>query len=148
MTKRSDYISWNKYVIEIDLLTAKRSKDPSTQIGSCIIDGKNKIIGIGYNGFPNGCNDDGYDWSRENKYLYVCHAEQNGLRNSNNFDKIRGSTLYTTLFPCNECTKMIIQLGVKKIIYLNDKYSNTKEVIASKKMLNSANISYTQESTE
>ena len=144
MTKRTNYISWETYFMKIALLSAQRSKDPNTQVGTCIVSQDNKIIGIGYNGMPRGCSDDKFSWNKPEKYLYVCHAEQNALLNANDFSKLKDSILYTTLFPCNECTKNIIQLGVSKIYYLEDKYSDSKEIIASKKMLDSAKIDYTQ----
>lgn len=143
MTKREDYISWNEYFMEIAKISAKRSKDPATQVGCCIVSKDNKIIGTGYNGMPRGCSDDEYSWERPEKHLYVCHAEQNALLNSNDFKMLNGSTLYTTLFPCNDCTKIIIQLGVSKIVYLEDKYFDRDDIKASKRMLNSTGIIYT-----
>lgn len=142
--KRTDYISWNEYFMSICILSSKRSKDPNTQVGSCIVDENNHIIGIGYNGFPNGCSDDILPWSRdnpnnlENKYPYVVHAEVNAILNKNIMD-LSNCRMYITLFPCNECTKIIIQSGIKEIIYLQD-----KEDIASKKMLDLTGIKYTK----
>lgn len=142
--KRTDYISWNEYFMSICILSSKRSKDPNTQVGSCIVDNNNHIIGIGYNGFPNGCSDDILPWSRdntnnlENKYPYVVHAEVNAILNKNIMD-LSNCRMYITLFPCNECTKIIIQSGIKEIIYLQD-----KEDIASKKMLDLTGIKYTK----
>jgi dCMP deaminase len=144
MPKREGYLEWNAYFMEVAKITAQRSKDPNTQVGTCIVGENNKIIGIGYNGMPRGCSDDEFTWERPEKHLYVCHAEQNALLNSNNFSMINGSTLYTTLFPCNECAKTIIQLGVVKIIYLEDKYSDTEAVIASKKMFDASGVKYEQ----
>lgn len=143
MSKRIDYISWNEYFMEIAKLSAKRSKDPNTNVGCCIIN-NNKIIGTGYNGLPINCNDDEYTWSSPEKYNYVVHAEANAIINTSNFNLLKDSVLYTTLFPCNECAKLIIQCGIKKIIYLDDKYHNKPEFIASRKMLDSANILYIQ----
>lgn len=142
--KRTDYISWNEYFMSICILSSKRSKDPNTQVGSCIVDENNHIIGIGYNGFPNGCSDDILPWSRdnpnnlENKYPYVVHAEVNAILNKNIMD-LSNCRMYITLFPCNECTKLIIQSGIREIIYLQD-----KEDIASKKMLDLTGIKYTK----
>jgi dCMP deaminase len=138
----NEIISWNKYFMEIAKLSAKRSKDPNTKVGACLVGEDNKIIGIGYNGFPRGCSDEIYPWTKPEKYLYVCHAELNALLNANNYLMIKGSILYSTLFPCNECAKIIIQLGVKKIIYLSDQYHDTIQMKASREMLDSANISY------
>jgi len=142
MTKRTDYISWNEYFMEIAKISAKRSKDPNTQVGTCVVDKDMKIICTGYNGMPRGCDDDEFPWTSPEKYLYVCHAEQNALLNANNFNMLKGATLYTTLFPCNECSKIIIQLGVSTIIYLDDKYHDTEGCIASRRMLDAAGVEY------
>lgn len=146
--KRKDYISWDEYFMGIALLSAKRSKDPSTQVGACIINPFNKIVGIGYNGFPIGCSDDELPWGRESenmnetKYPYVVHAEANAILNSTK--DLHGARMYVALFPCNECTKLIIQSGIKEIIYLSDKYKDTPPVLASKKMLNMAGVTFRQ----
>lgn len=130
----------------IALLSAQRSKDPSTGVGACIINEDNKILSLGYNGMPLGCSDDEYPWAREGapletKYLYVCHAELNALLNYSGTD-MKGSKIYTTLFPCNECTKALIQAGIKEVIYLCDKYAETDSVKASKRMMTSAGITF------
>jgi dCMP deaminase len=146
--KRKDYISWDEYFMGIALLSAKRSKDPSTQVGACIVNQYNKIVGIGYNGFPIGCDDDQLPWGKtaednnETKYPYVVHAEANAILNSTK--DLHGSRVYVALFPCNECTKLIIQSGIKEIIYLSDKYKDTDSVKASKKMLDMAKVTYRQ----
>lgn len=130
----------------IALLSAKRSKDPNTQVGACIVNQYNKIVGIGYNGFPIGCDDDILPWDKtseninDTKYPYVVHAEANAILNSTK--DLHGARIYVALFPCNECTKLIIQSGIKEIIYLSDKYKDTDSVIASKKMLDLANVAY------
>ncbi len=132
----------------IALLSAKRSKDPSTQVGACIVNQYNKIVGIGYNGFPIGCSDDDLPWERtsdnsnETKYPYVVHAEANAILNSTK--DLHGSRIYAALFPCNECTKLIIQSGIKEIVYLSDKYKDTDTVKASKRMLQMAGVSHRQ----
>ena len=142
------HISWEQYFMGVALLSAKRSKDPSTQVGACIVNEDKKIIGIGYNGFPNGISDDDFPWGKNdenplnNKYPYVVHAEPNAILNSTS--SLKGSTLYVTLFPCNECTKLIIQSGIKHIVYLNNKYKDTDSIIASRKMLDAAGIDYKQ----
>jgi dCMP deaminase len=146
--KRQDYISWDEYFMGIALLSAKRSKDPSTQVGACIVNQYNKIVGIGYNGFPIGCDDDSLPWDKasenqnETKYPYVVHAEANAILNSTK--DLHGARIYVALFPCNECTKLIIQSGVKEIIYLSDKYRDTDSVKASRKMLELAGVSTRQ----
>lgn len=146
--KRTDYIKWDEYFMGIALLSTARSKDPSTSVGSCIVSEDNKILSVGYNGMPIGCSDDEFPWSREGdpldtKYLYVCHAELNAILNYTGIN-IKGAKIYTTLFPCNECTKAIIQKGIKEIIYRSDKYADTASVIASKRMLDAAGVVYRQ----
>jgi dCMP deaminase len=144
--KRQDYITWDEYFMGVSLISAQRSKDPSTQVGACIVDSDKKIIGIGYNGFPKGCSDDELPWARkgenqnDTKYPYVVHAEANAILNSTR--ELKNAKVYVALFPCNECTKLIIQSGIKEIIYLSDKYANTDNVKASKKMLEMANVKF------
>ena len=147
--KRSDYISWDEYFMGIAMLAAKRSKDPSTQVGACIVSEDNIIISTGYNGMPKGCSDDEYPWEREGKdtkYPYVVHAELNAILNAHG-RSLQGSKLYVTLFPCNECAKAIIQSGVKEVVYLSDKYADTPVTKASKRMLDAAGVRYTQLNT-
>ena len=130
----------------VAMLAALRSKDPSTQVGACIVSQENIIISTGYNGMPKGCSDDEFPWDREGeetKYPYVVHAELNAILNANGRD-LRGSKLYVALFPCNECAKAIIQSGVKEIFYLSDKYASTPSTLASKRMLDAAGVKYTQ----
>ncbi|HCL05585.1 MAG TPA: cytidine deaminase [Chitinophagaceae bacterium] len=146
MKKRQDYISWDEYFMGVALLSAKRSKDPNTQVGACIVNEKNKIVGAGYNGLPIGCDDDEFPWSKEGdfldtKYPYVCHAELNAILNNIGMD-LKGCKIYTALFPCNECTKAIIQSGIKEVVYLSDKYDGTDPSKASKLMLEKAGVSY------
>ena len=148
MDKRKDYISWDEYFMGVALLASQRSKDPSTQVGACIIDADKRILSTGYNGFPKGCSDDEFPWNRdenigETKYQYVVHAELNAILNASG-KKLAGSTLYVGLFPCNECAKAIIQSGIKEIIYLSDKYHDTSSMTASRKMLDAAGINYRQ----
>lgn len=142
--KREDYISWDEYFMGIAILAAKRSKDPNTQVGACIVSPDNIIISTGYNGMPKGCSDDLYPWEREGaqtKYPYVVHAELNAILNANGRD-LRGSRLYVALFPCNECAKAIIQSGIREIIYLSDKYHDTNASIASRRLFNMAGVKY------
>ena len=148
MPKREDYISWDEYFMGIAMLSARRSKDPSTQVGACIVNSNNKIMSVGYNGFPQGCNDDDFPWERtgddfETKYPYVCHAELNAILN-NGGSSLNGCKIYVALFPCDECAKAIIQSGIKEVIYLSDKYAETVGVRASKRMFDSAGVKYTQ----
>lgn len=136
-------ISWKDYFMGLAKLSALRSKDPNTKVGACIVDNENKVVSIGYNGFPIGCDDDKYPWHREGSYLetkypYVVHAELNAILNSPR--SVKDTILYVSLFPCNECAKAIIQSGIKKIIYEDDKYKDMENFIASKKMLESAGV--------
>lgn len=137
-------ISWDEYFMGIALLSAKRSKDPSTQVGACIVDEDNKVVSIGYNGMPRQLDESKLTWEKgeglNSKYLYVCHAEFNAILNIRNGSSLKGCTLYVTLFPCNECAKAIIQTGIKKIIYLSDKYADSVSTLASKKMFELAGV--------
>ena len=144
--KRDDYLSWDEYFMGIALLSAQRSKDSNTQVGACIVNQEHKIVSVGYNGMPTGCNDDDMPWEREGdflntKYPFVCHAELNAILNRS-AGSLQGCSLYVTLFPCNECAKAIIQSGIKTIIYAQDKYQSTPSVIASKRMLDRAGVRY------
>ncbi|MDE6312927.1 MAG: dCMP deaminase family protein [Lachnospiraceae bacterium] len=143
--KRNDYITWDEYFMGVAALSAMRSKDPHTQVGACIVSEDNKILSMGYNGFPMGCSDDEFPWDREGeeletKYLYVTHSELNAILNYRG-GSLEGATLYVTLFPCNECTKAIIQSGIKTIVYDSDKYAGTPSNVASKRMLKTAGVS-------
>ncbi|OGF25371.1 cytidine deaminase [Candidatus Falkowbacteria bacterium RIFOXYB2_FULL_34_18] len=145
--KRLGYFSWDDTFMNMAIVIAQRSKDPNTQNGACVVNNNNLIIGVGYNGFPRGCHDDDLPWEREgdfcnNKYAYVVHAEENALLNANS--DTNGSKIYCTLFPCNECTKVIIQKGVKEVIYDSDKYHDSDICQASRKMLDMAGIKYRQ----
>lgn len=144
--KREDYITWDEYFMGVAMLSAMRSKDPGTQVGACIVSPKNRILSMGYNGFPNGCSDDEFPWSREdelmeNKYLYSTHGELNAILNYRG-GSLEGAKLYVTLFPCNECAKAVIQSGITTIVYDSDKYADTPSVIASKRMLDAAGVRY------
>jgi len=143
-SKRKDYISWDEYFMGIALLSAKRSKDPNTQVGACIVNKKNRILGVGYNGLPMGCSDDQFSWAREGEYLntkypYVCHAELNAILNSIN-SNLDECILYVALYPCNECAKAIIQSGIKEVVYLSNKYANSNSVKAAQTMFTQAGI--------
>lgn len=146
--KRQDYITWDQYFMGIALLSANRSKDPNTRVGACIVSKDNKILSVGYNGMPIGCNDDLMPWEREGealdtKYPYVCHAELNAILNYSG-GSLYGAKLYVSLFPCNECAKAIIQSGIREIIYIEDKYKDTDGVRASKRMFDMVGITYRQ----
>ncbi len=146
MAKRSDYITWDEYFMGVALLSGRRSKDPNTQVGACIVNSQNKIVGAGYNGLPLGCDDDSFPWEKtgdflNTKYPYVCHAELNAILNNIGMD-LTGCRIYTALFPCNECSKAIIQSGIKEVIFLSDKYDGTEVSIASKRMLETSGVAY------
>lgn len=156
--KRQEYICWEDYFMGIALLAAKRSKDPSTQVGACIVSSEdshnisaNTILSVGYNGFPLGCSDDEFPWDREGeiletKYPFVVHAELNAILNAQGKSLV-GAKLYVALFPCNECCKAIIQSGIKEVIYLSDKYAETDAIKASKKMFQAAGVKLTKLTT-
>ncbi|KAM6400585.1 deoxycytidylate deaminase [Pluvialis apricaria] len=145
--KREDYLEWPEYFMAVAFLSAQRSKDPSSQVGACIVNSENKIVGIGYNGMPNGCSDDVLPWTRtaehrlDTKYPYVCHAELNAIMNKNSAD-VKGCSMYVALFPCNECAKLIIQAGIKEVIFMSDKYHDTTEMTAARRMFDLAGIIY------
>jgi dCMP deaminase len=140
---KKDVISWDTYFMGVAELSSKRSKDPSTQVGACIVDQKNHIVGMGYNGLPSGLSDEDYPWGREGdflntKYPYVVHAEPNAILNST--VSLDDTTMYVTLFPCHECAKLIIQSGIKKLVYTDHKYHEKDSFKASLRMLEDAGV--------
>ena len=147
--KRQDYISWDEYFMGIAKLSALRSKDPNTQVGACIVSEDNKILSMGYNGMPIGCDDDEFPWNRDsedpydNKYYYSTHSELNAILNYRG-GSLEGAKIYVTLFPCNECAKAIIQCGIKKVIFDDNKYEDTSSVKASERMFKSAGVEVEQ----
>ena len=147
---RKDYLTWDEYFMAVAKLSAMRSKDPNTQVGACIVGQDNRILSIGYNGAPNGFKDEKFPWKREGnpletKYLYVVHAERNAILNyRGNRKDFEGAKIYVYLFPCNECAKEIIQAGIKEVIYISDKYAETAESIASKKLFDECGVKYKQ----
>ena len=143
--KRTDYISWEEYFMAIAQLSAQRSKDPGTQVGACIVNKNKRIIGIGYNGFPTGCSDDELPWDREGdflqtKYPYVCHAEMNAITNASNKPDLDGASMYVSLFPCNECAKLIVQVGIKEVVFLSDKYNGEPVYVAARRIFDMAGV--------
>ena len=148
--QRKDYLNWDEYFMGIAKLSSMRSKDPNTQVGACIVGNDNRILSIGYNGTPNGYKDNEFPWDREGnpldtKYLYVCHAEMNAILNYRGSRKeLENAKIYVDLFPCNECAKIIIQSGIKEVIYLSDKYANTDGTIASKRLFDTCGVKYKQ----
>ena len=142
--KKYDNISWDEYFMGMAVLSALRSKDPSTKVGAVIVSPDNKVISIGYNGMPRQIDEDQLSWNKgeglDSKYLYVCHAEFNAILNTQVGGTLKGATLYVTLFPCNECAKAVIQTGIKEVVYLDNKYKDTVGIQASKKMLELAGV--------
>ncbi len=146
--KRTDYINWDEYFMGIATLTAMRSKDPNSQVGACIVSPENKILSLGYNGMPIGCNDDDMPWDREGdaldtKYMYVCHAELNAILNSAH-NNLKGARIYVTMAPCNECAKAVIQSGIREVVYREDKYPDSPSSIASRMMFKASGVKVTQ----
>ena len=146
MAKREGYLCWDDYFMSVALLSGKRSKDPNTQVGACIVNKNNVIESIGYNGLPKGCSDDEFPWEKEGemlntKYPFVVHAELNAILNAKGKD-LSGCKIYVALFPCNECAKIIIQSGIKHIIYLSDKYANSENNIASRRLFDECGVKY------
>ncbi|MFA5283205.1 MAG: dCMP deaminase family protein [Bacilli bacterium] len=137
-------ITWDEYFMGIALLASMRSKDPMTQVGACIVDDEHKVVSIGYNGMPRNIDESSLSWDRgeglDSKYLYVCHAEFNAILNTRNGSALKNCILYVTLFPCNECAKAIIQVGIKEVVYADNKYAETTETKASIKMLGLAGV--------
>lgn len=150
MTKRLNYLTWDEYFIALAKLTAMRSKDPSTQVGACIVSADNRILSVGYNGAPNGFDDDNFPWNRqgenlETKYPYVCHAEMNAVLNYRGTRKdFENARIYVDLFPCNECAKIIIQSEIKEVVYLSNKYKDSENNIASRRLFDSCGVEYRQ----
>ncbi|MDO5732678.1 MAG: dCMP deaminase family protein [Eubacteriales bacterium] len=152
MSKRENVLSWDEYFMGVALLAAQRSKDPSTQVGACIVDQRRKIVSTGYNGLPSGLDDDEFPWAREGdywetKYPYVCHAELNAILNNPGKDFF-GCSIYVALFPCNECAKAIIQSGIREVIYISDKYHDSDSCRASRRMLEAAGVQWRKLETE
>ncbi len=144
--KRQGYINWDEYFMGVAMLAAKRSKDPNTQVGACIVSPDNIILSTGYNGFPKGCSDDEFPWERDGddtKYPFVVHAELNAILNCNG-KSLKDASIYVALFPCNECAKAIIQSGIREVVYLSDKYASTAATLASKRMMDAAGVTYRQ----
>lgn len=144
--KRKDYISWDEYFMGVSKLSGMRSKDPNTQVGACIVSKENKILSMGYNGFPMGCSDEEFPWDREGdpletKYAYVTHSELNAILNYRG-GSLEGTKLYVSLFPCNECAKAIIQAGIREVIYDDDKYNGTPMNIVAKRLFDAAGVKY------
>ena len=146
--EKKNNISWDEYFMGMAVLSSLRSKDPSTKVGAVIVSDEKKVVSIGYNGMPRYCDEDQLTWNKgeglDSKYLYVCHAEMNAILNVQNGGSLKGTTVYVTLFPCNECAKALIQTGVKEVVYLDDKYNGQTIFQASRKLLELAGIKIRQ----
>ena len=146
--QRKEYLNWDEYFMAIAKLSSMRSKDPNTQVGACIVGHDNRILSIGYNGAPNGFDDKNFPWDREGtrmdtKYAYVCHGEMNAILNYRGSRKdLEYAKIYVDLFPCNECAKLIIQSGIKEVIYLSDKYKDLDDFKISKRMMDECGVTY------
>ena len=143
---RNDNLKWDEYFMGLAKLSALRSKDPSTQVGACIVDSDHKVVSIGYNGMPRGVDDEVIPWGHgeglESKYLYVCHAEFNAILNTRNGSALQGCSIYVTLFPCNECAKAIVQTGIKEVVFEDDKYHDSLEFQASRRIFELSGVKY------
>lgn len=144
--KKEKYMSWDTYFMSVAILSSFRSKDRLTQNGACIADKNNKVMGIWYNWLPIGCDDNDAQFWTDNdndpeysRHSYVVHAEKNAILNSISQDLHWGS-IYVTQFPCPVCTQAIIQVGIKKIVYLKFKPHHAPQMSASKKMMNAAGV--------
>jgi len=107
---------WDERFLDLAKLCGSWSKDPSTQVGAVIVDGNNRIVSIGFNGFPQGVEDSEERLiDRETKYDIIVHAEANALMFANK--SVEGCTLYTWPFqPCSRCAGLIIQSGINRVV--------------------------------
>lgn len=142
-TQARTALPWDECFMRMAHVIAGRSKDPSTQAGAVVVNDKNVVIGMGYNGFPRGVSGDAFSWEREGKftdtkYAYVCHAEENAIYNANS--NTEGCKIYCVLFPCNECAKTLIQNGVTEVVYESDKYHNDDAWVAARKLFDAAEV--------
>jgi len=131
---------WNQRFMELAQHVAGWSKDPSTKVGAVIVNNDKQVLGLGYNGFPRGVHDCTERYrNREVKLLFVAHAERNALDNA---PSVEGATLYSTLFPCTECAKGIIQRGIRTVVTTtpNETQSKRFNCQTSKIMFNEAGV--------
>lgn len=148
--KRRDVISWDEFFMRTAIAAQLRSKDPNTQVGACIADTNHRILSVGYNGTPRGLNDDDFPWGASDdplydKHSYVIHAEANAVLNyRGSLKDMQGATVYVTLFPCHECAKLLVQVGIGEVVYLDDKYAGELDNLISKRILNTCGVAYRQ----
>lgn len=106
---------WDQRFMDLATHVAQWSKDPSTKVGAVIVDAARRVIGLGYNGFPRGVRDDPERYAEKRvKYALVVHSEANAILNANRH--VRECTLYTTKAPCSECSKLIVQSGITRVV--------------------------------
>lgn len=139
-------IEWEEYFVALSKVTAMRSNDPNTKVGAVIVNDRKRVVSLGYNGMPNG--DDSFPWGREGKekdkkYPYVIHAEINAVLNATTND-LRGTTMYTTLFPCSNCAKFIVQAGITNICYIDDIYAGTEDWEIAQYILTKGKVQFKQ----
>lgn len=144
-----DRLEWDDHHMLLALVTSQRSPDPNTQVGACIVDQRNRVLGVGYNGYPRGIGVTNFTWNRkecgdpcQTKYPYVVHAEKNAIYNA--VKSVADGKLYVTMYPCNECAKDIIQAGIREVIYLTNPYEDTWQTKASKAMLETVDVAVRQ----
>lgn len=139
-------IGWHSMFMGVALLASARSKDHRARNGACIVTPENRIVGVGYNGLPRGCDDaDPIYWSDndanafESRHSYVVHAEVNAILNCVVLP-LNQATIYTTQFPCPRCAQSIIQCGIHKVVYLREKPHHAQANAASRKMFEAAGL--------
>lgn len=146
--KRGDVISWDEFFMKVAVAAQMRSKDPNTQVGACIADIHNRILSVGYNGTPIGYDDNDFPWATTDdpltdKHSYVVHAEANAVLNyRGSLKDFKGATVYVTLFPCHECAKFLVQVGIGQVVYLENKYEHTDDHKISCKIFDKCGIAY------
>jgi dCMP deaminase len=139
-------IDWHSMFMGVALLASARSKDHRTRNGACIVTPDNRIIGVGYNGLPRGCDDqDPIYWDDNDedpfrsRHSYVVHAEINATLNCVVLP-LTNATIYTTQFPCPRCAQAIIQAGIRTVVYLREKTHHASAKAAAMKMFDSSGV--------
>lgn len=151
--ERKDIVSLDSIFMSCARIMATRSKDPSTQVGACIVGTDNRMLTMGYNGTPKGWKDSEFPWGKNyadiakefEKYGSVVHAEANAIANYKGMTgDLKDATIYVTLFPCSNCAKLLVQFGVKKVIYYSDMYKDTEDNRVAKRIFEYCGIEYQQ----
>lgn len=130
-------IDWHKRFLDLAAHIATWSKDPSTKVGAVIVNNNRQLLGHGYNGFPRGVDDSAERYAdRTTKYARVVHAELNAILNTGVPMGVEGCTIYCTHYPCQECAKAIIQVGITQVYVppgsrLQDRWSESHEAADS-----------------